>query len=370
MTLVRREFLATVAVGGLATVAGCFGAQSSLTAGQETTEARTAETDRNDASRTGLPLADGTLSVQYGFENLRQEVVSGGPPKDGIPSIDEPNFSSATEANRRLREDSIVFGVVRDTEVKAYPQRILVWHEIANDTLAGTPVTISYCPLTGTAMGFERGETTFGVSGRLLNDNLVMYDRDTDSRWPQMLGTAISGQYEGRSLREFRLVWTTWSRWRNAHPETRVLSEDTGSIRDYDRDPYGSYTPLDGYYAGGTPLFPPLQTDDRLPTKSVGIGTRTSDGATTFRKETLRKRGLMAGEIAETALLAVYDPRLDTAYVYRNPNDEAFEFRDGRVVGPDGQTHAPAVLPLPHQYAFDAMWFAWAGFYPRTGLHD
>lgn len=119
MTLDRREFLATIASPPTATVAGCFGAQTSPTAGQNTNEARTAETDGNGASGAGLLLADGMLSLQYGFGNLRQEVVSGGPPKDGIPSIDEPNFSSATDANRRLREDS----VVRDTEVKAYPQQ-------------------------------------------------------------------------------------------------------------------------------------------------------------------------------------------------------------------------------------------------------
>ena len=263
-----------------------------------------------------------------------------------------------------------MFGVVRGDDVKAYPQGVLVWHEICNDVLDGTPVSVTYCPLTGTAMGFERGATTFGVSGDLLNDNLVMYDRATDSRWPQMLGTAVEGTLAERSLREFRLVWTTWGRWRDAHPDTRVLSEDTGYVRDYDGDPYGSYNPREGYYAGGDPLFPPLETDDRFGGKAVVVGARSSAGAAAFPKEALRTETLVEGELAGAPLLAVHDPSLDTAYVYRNPDERSFEFRDGEVVGPDGTAGAPADLPLQRQYAYDAMWFAWAGLYPETSVDE
>ncbi|WP_458186045.1 DUF3179 domain-containing protein [Haladaptatus sp. NG-WS-4] len=364
----RRRFIATTAAGGIAALTGCLG--SDFGRGSADKRQTTTAPSTTGPTMKGLPLAANPLTVQYSMKKLREEVVSGGPPKDGIPSIDEPSFTNAKKANDRLSADSVVFGIARDGDVKAYPQEILVWHEITNDTLDGKPVTVSYCPLTGTAMGFERGETTFGVSGRLLNDNLVMYDRKTGSRWPQMLGTAISGTFEGRSLREFRLVWTTWGRWRDAHPDTRVLSEDTGYVRDYDRDPYGSYTPRGGYYAGGAPLFPPLESDDLLPTKSVVVGVRTPDGAAAFPKDVLRKEGIVTGKLAGTPLLAVYDPPLDTAYVYRNPEKKTFESRDGRAVGPDGTAHAPEKLPLDRQYAFDAMWFAWAGFYPETSVHD
>lgn len=361
-SLSRRQFFSAVGVGVGLSLGGCLGKPQS----PESPPGRASTINEGSTSKHGLPLAVKQLSIQYPFKKLRSEIVSGGPPKDGIPSVDEPTFVGATEANQTLRADDIVFGVVRGADVKAYPQKILVWHEIANDTLDRTPVSVTYCPLTGTAMGFERGETTFGVSGRLLNDNLVMYDRATDSRWPQMLGTAISGELEGKSLREFRLIWTTWGSWRDAYPNTQVLSEDTGYIREYDRDPYGSYTPLSGYYEGGSPLFPPLRTDDRYGSKSVVIGTRTSTGAAALSKASLRDRGVIEGELAGTPLVAIHNPSLDTAYVYRNPDDAQFTLRDGTVTDSRGQRYTPDDLPLEREYAFDAMWFAWAGFYPET----
>ncbi|WP_440008714.1 DUF3179 domain-containing protein [Halomicrococcus sp. SG-WS-1] len=370
----RRAFLAASAVGGTAATAGCLG--GSVRGGQDGDGTTTTETTTGSPSESATasdgepPLADAALTVQYPFERLRSGVVSGGPPKDGIPSIDEPTFTDASAANDHLDDGDVVFGVVRGSDAKAYPQNVLVWHEICNDTLDGTPVSVTYCPLTGTAMGFDRGATTFGVSGDLLNDNLVMYDRATDSRWPQMLATAIEGRFAERSLREFRLVWTTWARWRDTHPDTRVLSEETGYVRDYDDDPYGSYNPRDGYYAGGDPLFPPLRTDDRLDGKAVVVGTRSSEGAAAFPKDALRTEKLLDGELAGTPLLAAYDPDLDTAYVYRNPDERSFAFRDGDVVGPDGTPSAPADLPLERQYAYDAMWFAWAGIYPETSVHE
>ena len=375
MRVSRRAFLAAATAGGVTALSGCLGA---VTGGGQGTTATTADAPTNttasstasNASGDGPPLADARLTVQYPVEKLRREVVSGGPPKDGIPSIDDPSFTSATTANDRLDDADVVFGFAGNEDVKAYPQNVLVWHEVCNDVLDGTPVAVTYCPLTGTAMGFERGGTTFGVSGDLLNDNLIMYDRATDTRWPQMLGTALTGDLAGNSLREFRLVWTTWGRWRDDHPDTRVLSTDTGYVRDYDSDPYGSYNPLDGYYSGGVPLFPPLQTDDRFGPKEVVVGTRSSDGAAAFPESTLRERTLVDGDLAGTPLLAAFEPALDATYVYRNPDEQSFEPRDGEIVDSDGDAHPSADLPLPRQYAFDAMWFAWAGYYPETSVHD
>lgn len=123
-----------------------------------------------------------------------------------------------------------------------------------NDELAGEPISATYCPLTGSTVAF-RGTApngrayAFGTSGKLVNSNLLMYDRQTDSRWPQILGQAILGPSRGRSLEEIPLDWTTWGRWRRAHPDTLVLSTKTGYLRTYGSDPYGSYTPLGGYYA-------------------------------------------------------------------------------------------------------------------------
>ncbi|WP_435178814.1 DUF3179 domain-containing protein [Halorussus sp. AFM4] len=316
-----------------------------------------------------IPLADERLLVEYGLKELQNEVVSGGPPKDGIPSIDEPKFTGAAEADERLQPGDIVFGVAKGKDVKAYPQYILVWHEIANDTLDGTPVSVTYCPLTGTAMGFKRGETTLGVSGDLLNNNLVMYDRATDSRWPQMLATAIEGTHEGKSLQEFRLVWTTWKQWKQRHPDTEVLSEDTGYIRDYGRDPYGTYNPRGGYYASSNTLFDRLQDDNRYPLKKVVIGVRTPTDATAFVKDSLRKKGVITGTLGNAPVAAVYDSTLDTGYVYRVPDAASVNYDDGDVVA-DGAVYPPADLPFDRVYGYDAMWFAWVGMYPNTGVHD
>jgi hypothetical protein len=306
--------------------------------------------------------------------SLRDNAVSGGPPKDGIPSIDEPEFVSADAASSILDPGDPVFGLATENQVKAYPQSILVLHEICNDVVAGTPVSVTYCPLTGTAMGFERGETTFGVSGRLVNNNLIMYDRATETWWPQVLATSIPGPWNEepsiRSLREFRMIWTTWDRWSRAYPQTQVLSEDTGYARNYDRDPYGSYNPREGYYSpGASPLFPALSEDDRLQPKTVVIGARTTNGAIAVEKDALREDKIARGEIGETSVVAVYEPNLDTGYVYRNPDDTEFEYQSGQVVDGTGTAYAPTALPLDRILAFDAMWFAWSGFYPGTNLY-
>jgi len=359
----RRGFLAAAA-GTTAALAGCTSSGSSGGAEGESDEA---ETTTTALVEQGLPIRPSPLAVEYEFEELQSEIQDGGPPKDGIPSIDEPKFLTADEADENLDDRAVVFGLVRNGEVKAYPQRILVHHEITNDVIGDESVAVTYCPLTGTAMGFRRGEVEFGVSGNLVNNNLIMYDRETDSRWPQVLGTAISGDFQGESLQEFRLIWTRWGRWRDAFPETEVLSEDTGHVRNYGTDPYGAYVPEPaGYYSRDSTLFPPLGEDDTFSNKHVVIGARADEGPIAFDKETLRGEQLLSGAVGEMSHLAVYDDELDTAYVYRNPDGASFDYEDGQAVDGDGTAHDPGELPLDRVYAFDAMWFAWSGFYPST----
>ncbi|MEF8776296.1 MAG: DUF3179 domain-containing protein [Haloarculaceae archaeon] len=320
---------------------------------------------------TALPLADATLPLPGAPADLRDAARSGGPPKDGIPSIDDPQFVAADAADY-LDPGDPVFGVARDGVVKAYPQKILVWHEIVNDHLGDRPVSVTYCPLTGTVLGFERGDTTFGVSGRLLNNNLIMYDRATEAWWPQVLGTTIAGPWNGapgqHSLRQFRLVWTTWEQWRETNPETRVLSTNTGHAKNYGRDPYGSYNPRGGYYDSGGPLFTALNDDDRYEPKTVFLGARSPAGAVAFRKDRLREAGSLTGDLGDTPVVAVHDRRYDTGYTYRNPDGLALE-RDGEEVVVGDERHAPDEVPLDRVHTFDAMWFAWAGFYPETEVY-
>jgi len=372
----RRAFLASVGAG-TAALAGCLDGRRGSADGSGLS-APGEQPDEAGGAASGPPTRANALSLPWSPSDVREHAVSGGPPKDGIPSIDDPSFVSATDANGDLDPGDPVFGLAADDgdAARAYPQAILVSHEICNDVVAGQPVSVTYCPLTGTAMGFERGDTTFGVSGRLVNNNLVMYDRATETWWPQVLATAVPGPWnespETRSLREFRLVWTTWERWTTRHPDTRVLSRDTGFAKNYDRDPYGSYDPRRGYYAPDSqPMFStPAAADDRLPPKAVVVGARTPDGAVAVEKDHLRDERLVADSIADTPVLTVYDDALDTGYVYRNPDERGFDHRDdGTVAGPDGNSHDPASLPLDRVLAFDAMWFAWSGFYPDTALH-
>ena len=349
----RRHVL--VAAGSTA-LAGCLGGNSGSEAITEP---------------LSLPTADEQLPLPTAPATLTEEARSGGPPKDGIPSIDEPSFLDP-ESVDFLDPGDPVFGVNTDGATKAYPQKILVSHEIVNDDLDGTPVSVTYCPLTGTAQGFYRGNTEFGVSGRLINANLVMYDRTTETWWPQILATAIPGPWneapEIRSLTEFRLIWTTWGAWRDQHPDTRVLSTDTGHAENYNRDPYGSYNPRGGYYDSRDMLFPGRVDDDRLHPKRVVIGARTAEGAVAFNKSTLQETQVMTGTLGETPVVAVYDDRYDTGYVYRNPDGQAVSETGGQI-GVADETYAPDDLPLARVLAFDAMWFAWVGYYPATTLY-
>jgi hypothetical protein len=362
--LSRRTFLATV---GVASLAGCLGSGQSSTPEDQSGD--------GDSGSTGPPSAADRLPLPLEPSAVREQAISGGPSKDGIPSIDDPSFVSAGEAPAGLDPGDPVFGVATENEVKAYPQSILVSHEICNDVIDGTPVSVTYCPLTGTAMGFERGDTTFGVSGRLVNNNLIMYDRATETWWPQVLATAIPGPWNEsptiRSLSEFRVVWTSWDRWRTRYPDTKLLSRDTGYARNYNSDLYGSYNPRNGYYAPDqAPMFRSLSDDDRLKPKTVVLGARTPAGAVAFLKDTLRDAKIVESTLGDMPIFAVYEPDLDTGYVYRNPSGDRFEYRDGTVVDPAGESHQPAELPLDSVLAFDAMWFAWSGFYPDTTLHD
>jgi hypothetical protein len=336
-----------------------------------TTTAESGAAGSTSVTDGAVPTAKETLTLPMDPSELESLAVSGGPSKDGIPSIDDPSFVGADDADF-LDPGDPVFGVALNGDVKAYPQKILVQHEIVNDRLGDLPVAVTYCPLTGTVQGFERGETTFGVSGRLINNNLVMYDRATEAWWPQILATSIPGPWNSapgtRSLREFRLVWTTWEQWREHSPDTQVLSTETGFAKNYGRDPYGSYNPPGGYYADESTLFETLEEDDRFSRKRVFMGARTADGAVAFDKSTLLEEQVMTGELSETPVVAVADQRLDSGYVYLNP--------EGRTVTTDGSTvlvgessYEPDALPFAGIHTFDAMWFAWHGYYPDTNVY-
>ncbi len=172
------------------------------------------------------------------------QIVDGGPGKDGIPAILTPRFVSAGEATF-LQDTDRVLGLTLGAEAKAYPIKILNWHEIVNDTAGGTAVVVTYCPLCGTGIAFEatlqERRHTFGVSGLLYQSDLLMYDHQTESLWSQIGMHAVAGPLTGQRLTPIFLEHTTWAEWRAAHPSTLVLSTKTGSFRSYDRAPYAGY---------------------------------------------------------------------------------------------------------------------------------
>ena len=156
--------------------------------------------------------------IEQDLEFIARNLQSGGPPKDGIPAIDNPNYVSVELANSFVEEDEIVFGINYQGKTIAYPSSILYWHEIVNDEINGKKVSVTWCPLTGTALGFIG--KSLGVSGKLFNSNLVMYDRATDSEIPQILHVGINGPLKGQNLEQFPVIRTTWKLWKQKYPDT------------------------------------------------------------------------------------------------------------------------------------------------------
>lgn len=365
----RRAFLAAVGAGLLAgcssNAPGVVDEGPTETGTSETaTASATATVSGTQAPRVGPPVGGSDRYMAYTQEELldNMELVVG---KDKIPAVDEPKFVGPDEIE--IEPDEIVIGLERNGVVKAYPRRILVWHEITNDVVGGEPVAVTYCPLTATVMGFRRGDTTFGVSGSLINSNLVMYDRGTDSIWPQMVPNAIKGPMRGETLQEFRLTWTTWEQWHDAHPDTRVMSENTDYARNYGNDPYGSYNPDGGYYEENRTMFSLMNNDGTLHAKEMVLMFRTDSAAAAFHSGTLADEGVLSVDLDGVEHVAVHDRELGVGYVYDNPEGKTVEAAEGgaRV---DGEVYAASDLPLDSRYGFAAMWFSFAAFYPDAPL--
>ncbi|MEE9592058.1 MAG: DUF3179 domain-containing protein [Thermoplasmata archaeon] len=312
-----------------------------------------------------------------------------GVPKDGIPSIDLPRFVPAEEASSFVADNHIVFGFAADGGARAYPQRILVWHEIVNDAFGATPLVVTYCPLTGSQVAFQSAARsgadprTFGVSGRLVNSNLLMYDRQTDSNWPQIFGHAIRGSHRGARLETVPLTWTTWGRWRTRHPETEVLSTETGFLRNYQGDPYGSYDPLRGYYADRQVRHFLVCYDNRFHPKEPFVGLAEGNDAVAVHLPLLRAERVVNGTLAGQPVTFLHDEGLEAPRAFRAVSDpgplrltwDGGSVRDAETdstwsfdgVATSGPLQGRRLAELP---AMNVMWFAWAAFYPWTQVRS
>lgn len=328
----------------------------------------------------------GQTSRNPNLDRLKNNVSSGGPGKDGIPPIDEPKFVSTSEMDDQLKPDDKVFILDYKGETKVYPQPVLVWHEIVNDEVAERKLSITYCPLTGSTVGFRgaspNGEPlTFGTTGSLVNSNLLMYDRATDSEWPQILGRAIDGEMKRSSLEEIPLVWTTWKQWKERGTDAPVLSTDTGHFRSYGTDPYGSYSDPDkGYYEDTSTLFDVLAESDRLDAKEVVVGVKSGGKRHAILKKTALEEGVWNLDLDGKPIVAIADPDLETVRIFdRSVEGESLEFEPGaggdlldqrgRTWSREGLTlTGPGGATIPAANFYEVMWFAWYAFYPETGL--
>jgi len=284
------------------------------------------------------------LAETFGFDESTKKTVAladlqqGCPARDCIPSIDAPKYLAAEEA--KLSDDDIVVTLSYEGEYRAYPTRILDHHEIVNDTIAGTPLAITWCPLCGSAVGIHRqvgdSVTEFGVSGVLYNSDLVLYDRATGTLWDQIEAKGIVGPMTGEQLRLIPVSMTKWGRWRQAHPDTLVLSTDTGFEEDYSTDRFAEYR-------DSTRLFMPVSnSDDRMHPKTVVYGFELEGGSIAFDAALLEENMSYSHDLdGQTWELRAGD---DGAVTLRDPDQES--------------VYAPIRL----------FWFAWYTFHPQTEL--
>ena len=307
--------------------------------------------------------------------------MSGGPPKDGIPPVDKPVYISVKRAGKEMKPSDVVFVVESDSKVRVYPRKVLVWHEIVNDEFHGKTGSVTYCPLTGSVIGFygfiNDKFSTFGTSGKLLNSNLVMYDRETDSYWPQVYGEAINGSQNNNKLDNFPVVWTTWEKASKAYPNADVLSRKTGFFRNYGNDPYGSYSDEGGYYNRGKPFFPIMHEDKRLSSKTVVVGVKGVAGESAILKSLVESKKVVDFNIGKESFVALYDNRLAAVRVYPNKSGlklkaegEHFSDSSGKIwsVELGVLTNNESGEKISPAYHFDVMWFAWSAFYPERDL--
>ena len=332
-------------------------------------------TDESDYG--GLDNDNFTIRESDGIKHIipLDKIKEGGPPKDGIPSIDNPVFVGVQNSGF-VSDSDVVIGLEINGEVKAYPLFILVWHEIVNDIVGGVPVSVTYCPLCYTNQVFERiingQDVEFGTSGKLYNSNLLMYDRLTESYWSQALGMAVTGELSGYQLNLIPFDVITWGDWKTLHPDTLVLTTDTGYIRSYDSDPYGDY------YVEPRIMFPVEHTDDRMHPKEVIVGLSQGNTYKAFKQNDVESNVVINDHVASAPILIVSLFSQNSRVFERTVDGDVldFEYHEGNIV--DTQTYSEwnydglsisgtyegkQLDRLPVEPGF---WFEWVSFHPRT----
>jgi|APHM01.1.fsa_nt_gi Protein of unknown function (DUF3179). len=366
--------------------------------------------DGGDAGATdvtdGLPgsTASGAVVGEPPDEELPvgPAALTRGAPKDGIPAIVNPSFGadwSGFEAETRSRfgsgntiaprlaDDDLVVGVARDGEARAYPLKLLNYHEIVNDTFDG-PLLVTYCPLCRSAIVAKRragGEpTVFGVSGLLYRNALVMYDEATGSNWSQILAQAITGELTGERLELLPSTLATFGEWRASHPDTTVLrpppeSDTLGAgtgVRDYATNPYPGYDQSDQIGIGGE------FDDDRLGPKTKVVGVAVAETARAYTAEAIETEGPIKDTVGGLPIVVTNTPNGTPIAWSRRVGDETLSlgiaderhlagggsrWRRDTGVAVDGPFEGERLAQANSVSAL--FWFAWLDFYPETELY-
>jgi hypothetical protein len=329
-----------------------------------------------------------------------EEFSSGGPPPDGIPPIDDPNFESVASADDWIEDVEPVIVLDLEGIARAYPLQIMTWHEIVNDQVGNTPVAVTFCPLCNTALVFKRptldGEIlTFGTSGNLRNSDLVMWDRQTQSWWQQFSGEALVGDLTGTRLEFVPSAIISWADFKANHPEGEVLSINTGFNRSYGRNPYTGYDDINSY-----PFLFSGEVDGRLPAMARVVGILLDDGqGRAFSRSILQEElvinevvgdtqivifwksgtasALDSGQIAsgrDVGTIAVYLAELNgQELTFESSGKDLFVDQETGttwdILGNafSGPLEGSQLTLLPHH---DTFWFAWAAFVPDSVLTE
>ncbi|MGF1560658.1 MAG: DUF3179 domain-containing protein [Geminicoccaceae bacterium] len=307
-----------------------------------------------------------------------EEVVWGGVHKDGIPALTNPRLIEASAA-QYLQDDELVFGIEINGDARAYPLRIMDWHEMFNDVIGGAPVSLAYCTLCGSGILFETtvegrdAPFIFGSSGFLYRSNKLMYDQATHSLWNQFTGRPVVGPLTGSGieLKTRPVVITSWGAWREDHPDTRVLSLDTGHPRDYRPGrPYGDY------FASPELMFPALVSDESLEPKDYVFALRGSTSEHAWPLSRFEGGAVINDRAGVVPLVLIGDAATRSVRAYRRPEEtvfrpgvadgtlelggEVWQISEEALIGPNGQ----ALARLPGHVAY---WFAWSGYLGDEG---